>query len=345
MEMLGGGPIPTEGTDVAEATKLKRAYKMRAYPTQGQVGRARQLLASHCEMYNAALDERKCAWTHPSKPHITYRTQSAQLREIRELCPEDARWSFTAQQQTLRRLDRAFQAFFRRVRAGEAPGYPRFRSRARFDTVDHVNGDGAKWTPTQGRWARAYFQGVGTLKVSEHTPVVGRVTQLSLKREGRRWYVIAVAEAEVEPLAETGHCVGIDVGIARFLVSSDAEIVDNPRFLAEAAHELARHQQVLGYERNGAAAKAGLNRVIHDAGWSQFIAVLSGKAAWAGRRMIPVNPAFTSIDCARCGAKQTRPTQAVVVCPNCGEADADYNAPLNILTRAGLGSGQVSAHA
>jgi putative transposase len=75
------------------------------------------------------------------------------------------RWSFTSQQQTLRRLDRAFQGFFQRVRAGRRAGYPRFETVARWDSVDFVDRDGARWHAVEGKWAAAYFQGVGQVKV------------------------------------------------------------------------------------------------------------------------------------------------------------------------------------
>jgi transposase len=83
-----------------------------------------------------------------------------------------------------------------------------------------------------------------------------------------------------------------------------------------------------------------LNRSILDAGWSQFTSILTAKAARAGRRVVFVNPAYTSIDCHPCGARCTRPSQNVVVCPACGDLDADVNGACNIATRAGLGSGQ-----
>jgi putative transposase len=95
-----------------------------------------------------------------------------------------------------------------------------------------------------------------------------------------------------------------------------------------------------GYAPNGAAAKAGLNKSILDAGWSQFVGILAAKAEEAGRRVVAVNPAFTSIDCHRCGTRCTRPRQDTVICPRCGEIDADLNGARNIYTRAGLGSGR-----
>ena len=88
------------------------------------------------------------------------------------------------------------------------------------------------------------------------------------------------------------------------------------------------------------AQKSGLNRSILDAGWGQFASILTAKAESAGRRVVLVNPAYTSIDCHACGASCTRPRQDTVVCPVCGKHDADVNGARNIATRAGLGSGQ-----
>lgn len=81
------------------------------------------MLADHCSLYNGALQERRDAYRHASKVSVTYGDQSAQLKEIRAFDPErQERWSFSSQQATLRRLDKAFTAFFRRVKSGEAPG-------------------------------------------------------------------------------------------------------------------------------------------------------------------------------------------------------------------------------
>jgi putative transposase len=91
---------------------------------------------------------------------------------------------------------------------------------------------------------------------------------------------------------------------------------------------------------NQARAKAGLNKSILDAGWAQFISILTGKAAEAGRRVALVNPAGTSVGCHRCGRICNRPQQKIIICPVHGVIDADVNGALNIASRAGLGSGQ-----
>lgn len=152
---------------------MKRAYKLRAYPTRPQESRAIRLLRDHCDLYNAALQERREAW-RMQRTFISYDEQSAQLKEIRAADPHgQGRHSFTAQQQTLRRLNVVFQAFFKRVRVAEKQqrkiGHPRFKPYQRFDHVLFVAGDGAKWTPANdGRWASATFQAVGRVKVKQH---------------------------------------------------------------------------------------------------------------------------------------------------------------------------------
>jgi transposase len=177
---------------------VRRAYKFRAYPTRPQEGRAVRLLADHCDLYNAALAERREAWRmrHVS---ISYGVQSAQLKDIRRIDPDgQGRHSFTAQQQTLRRLDAAFKAFYGRCKAAkkDGPGYPRFKPYQRFSQVKFVAADGAKWEPAVARWAYVRFQAVGRVKVKQHRGVPGAVKGLQLKREGRRWYVILTGKAE-----------------------------------------------------------------------------------------------------------------------------------------------------
>ena len=401
-------------TDDMEPVPVKRAYKFRAYPTQPQEGRAARLLADHCDLYNAALLERREAW-RMRRFSVSYGMQSAQLKEIRRADPDgQGRHSFTAQQQTLRRLKAVFAAFYGRVKAGKTkPGYPRFKPYQRFSQVIFVAGDGARWQPRDaGKWALATFQAVGTVKVRQHRQVHGTVKTLQLKREHRRWYVIVTTETEPVPLPATGQAVGVDVGVVRFLTTSDGEVIANPRILAKSAEVIADLQRRMararpgsgnrrrlrralakewrkvrnrrrdfchktaralvdscdtialenlnaagmtrrpaprpdperpeGFLPNQAAAKAGLNKSILDAGWAQFQAILAGKAESAGRRVVLVNPAGTSISCCYCGQRCIRPQQDTVICPEHGAMDADVNAARNIFARAGLGSGQAA---
>lgn len=229
--------------------RVIRAYKFLMRPTVGQTIALGEMLRDHCGLYNGALQERRDAYRHTSRTSIKYGMQSAQLKEIRAFDPErQGRWSFSSQQATLRRLDKAFAAFFRRIKSGETPGHPRFRGVNRFDTVDFPkDGDGCRWDSTpHDAQTRVRFQGVGHVKVKQHRPVAGKVKTVSVKREGKRWYVVLTAEqAQPEPLPATGSIVGIDMGIASFLTTSDGEHIINPRHGRKAAAKLEAAQQAL----------------------------------------------------------------------------------------------------
>lgn len=254
-----------------------RAYKFLLRPTAGQEVALRSMLSDHCSLYNGALQERRGAYRHTSKTSVKYGDQSAQLKEIRAFDPErQGRWSFSSQQATLRRLDRAFAAFFRRVKAGQTPGYPRFKGVGHFDMVTFPkDGDGCRWDSTpHDAQTRVRVQGVGHVRVHQHRPVRGRVKTVSIKREGRRWYVVlACDEVPTEPLPRTGSIVAIDMGTVHFFTDSNGAHKENPRFLESMAAELAAAQQHLATfpqrtrrrtKKHRAAARkvAGLNAKI-----------------------------------------------------------------------------------
>ncbi|WP_329582455.1 RNA-guided endonuclease InsQ/TnpB family protein [Streptomyces sp. NBC_01361] len=226
-----------------------RAYKFLMRPTVRQTQALGEMLRDHCSLYNGALQERRDAYRHASKTSIKYGQQSVQLKDIRSFDPErQGRWSFSSQQATLRRLDKAFAAFFRRVKSGEKPGYPRFRGVNWFDTVEFPkDGDGCRWDSTpHDPVTRVRLQGVGHVKVHQHRAVAGRVKTISVKREGRKWFVVLSAEqVQPKPLPATGAVVGIDLGIANFLAYSNGEFVPNPRHGRRAAEKLEVAQQAL----------------------------------------------------------------------------------------------------
>jgi putative transposase len=325
---------------------VKRAYKLRAYPTRPQEGRAVRLLADHCDLYNAALGERREAW-RMSKVNVTYGEQSAQLKEIRAADPDgQGRHSFTAQQQTLRRLNVAFAAYIRRVRAAKGKerkvGYPRFKPYQRFDQVLFVAGDGAKWEAANGsRWAYASFQAVRWVKASQHRPVVGRVKTLQLKRESRRWYVIVVTETEAVALPTTGRAIGIDVGVARFLTTSDGEMVANPRFLDSAQERIVDLQRRKQRARPGSGNRRRLRRALAKE-WRKLRNRRRDFHHKTARALVGSCDTIALEDL-RVAAMTAAASGTTVVCPVHGALDADLNGARNIATRAGLGSGQASA--
>lgn len=230
-----------------------RSYTFRMYPTSKQADLLRAMLNDHRDLYNAALQERKEAYKRGTR--VWFADQDSQLTAIRAENPNQARWSYSAQEQTLRRLDKAFKAFFRRLRAGEKKvGYPRFKGPRQFSSVEHRNGDGAKWDSVQHpSQTRAKFQGVGHVKVKQHRPVLGRVKTISVRQDGKRWYVHLVAEQELPaPLQKTGRMIGIDLatGPNGLAYTSLGERIDNPTFGAAVSEKIAEaHRDVFRCKR------------------------------------------------------------------------------------------------
>ena len=124
-----------------EHPKLIRTYRTRAYLSGAGHVRLDDVLAQQCLLYNAALEERKTAWKQHHQ-RISFAEQSRSLTAIRKDFPDiEGSLHRRIQDATLKRLDRAFAAFHRRVRAGEAPGHPRFKSSRRWKTLEMYSGN------------------------------------------------------------------------------------------------------------------------------------------------------------------------------------------------------------
>jgi putative transposase len=250
---------------------VRRTYRYRLYPTRRQARALEAQLRFARELYNAALEQRRSAYQRCGES-LGYHDQSAELTELRreapELCPPEG-MNFWAQQAVLRRLDRAFEAFFRRLRQGEKPGYPRFKGRRRFDTLAWTlkgNAGGVAVTE-QGRLR---LQGIGCVKVKWHRQVpadavLGEV-RVTRKCSGQRmrYYVSISAELpDPAPRPASGEAVGIDLGVRRLLSLSTGEQLAGPRAgkvaspaTRRAARRLARRKRGSGRRAKAAALLA-----------------------------------------------------------------------------------------
>src|SRR3990167_3293130 len=149
-------------------SKTRRTFKYRLFTTRAQAATLDSQLALCCELYNAALQERRDAWRMNAKS-ISFGVQSAQLPDIKIDRPEVAGVYSQVLQDVLHRVDKAFDGFFRRAKSGVAPGFPRFRSRRRYDSMTY---------PQLGfsvEGSRLYVSKVGSIKVKLHRPVAGPV--------------------------------------------------------------------------------------------------------------------------------------------------------------------------
>lgn len=232
-----------------DRVRVKRSYKFRMRPTARQHVALQQCLDAHRELYNAALQERRDAWRIAGK-RIRFLDQCSDLPYIRSIRPDIARWGAGSEQATLRRLDRSFQNFFRRCKAGEKPGYPRFKNEHRFRAMTWPRvTDACNWRPET---SRVYLLGIGNVRVTMHRPVEGRVKTITAFKEGRHWYVVLSCEdVPTRPLASTGAVIGIDMGTVSFATTSDGEQISNPRHSRANSERLARANRVLSRTQKG----------------------------------------------------------------------------------------------
>jgi putative transposase len=224
-----------------------RAFKYRLWTNPNQERELATMLETHRRLYNSCLDERKTRY-EAEKVTVRYAEESARFKAERATNPFYARLNFSSAQATIRRLDRAFADFFRRLKAGQRAGYPRFKGRDRFDSVGFpAHGDGIRLNGDRLR-----VQHVGTIRVKLHRAVEGEIKTLTLKREAGKWYLVVscdLGDVRVEP--STNPPVGIDVGLEKFLTTSDGVAEPNPRYLKGALPALCRKQRSLARKEKG----------------------------------------------------------------------------------------------
>ena len=362
-----------------------KAYKYKLKTNAKFVAGCSDTLNICRELYNAALQERRDAY-QINRLSINYHAQAVQLPQIKQVREDVGEVHSQVLQDTLRRVDKTFGAFFRRCRNGDSCGYPRFKPESRYDSFTY---------PQSGfrlEGDKLHLSKIGSCRVRLSRPIEGAIKTCMIKREPDGWYVVfTVEENQSRFFPKTARAVGIDVGIENFATLSTGEVVENPEFLRESERELKTAQRKVSRRKKGskrrskavkllqkkhqkirlkradfhhktalkivrkfdAMAVEDLNikgmvknhhlaKSISDAGWSQFILILTSKAESAGRVVIKVNPAYTSQDCSECGHR-VRKTLATREhrCINCGfVAHRDHNSALAIKGRAGL-SGMV----
>jgi putative transposase len=360
---------------------MRKTFKYRLYPTKHQQRLLDSQLEECCWLYNHLLAARRDAWEQRQESVRLY-DQQATLPTLKAERPALGAIQSQVLQNVAVRIDLAFQAFFRRVRTGETPGYPRFRSKGRYASITYPQVPVGCKLDVEARRLRLY--GVGEVKILLHRAIEGMPKTATISRSSTgKWSVCFSCEcAEPAPLPGTGRQVGIDVGLKTFAALSTGDVVASPRFFRCEEKALAKAQRRLSKEEKGTPERArrrkivarvherivwrrsdfthqhsrrivntfdliavedlSINRMthnhclaksIHDAAWNQFASLLAYKAAWAGRKVVAVNPAYTSQDCSGCGHRQPLSlADRTYTCSCCGAIlDRDLNAAKNIL--------------
>lgn len=224
---------------------MRKTFQFRLNPTHHQ----RTLLDNTLELcrwvYNETLATRKNAWEQEQKSISLYDTNKL-LTAWKKDKPELSQVYSQVLQNVQERVDLAFKAFFRRVRAGEKPGYPRFRGFGRYDS----------FTFKQYGFALSenglLLSKIGGIKIVQHRPIEGKIKTLTISRDAiGNWYACFSCEVEPEPLPKNKRGIGIDVGLTSFATCSTGEKIDNPRFFRLDEHELAKAQRKLSNAKKG----------------------------------------------------------------------------------------------
>ena len=219
---------------VTQEKIFHQSFQLRAYTSKAGYKLLGSVLAQQCLLYNAALEHRRTAYKMAGA-HINYHAQCKELTEIRKDDPDFAGLARRIQCGTLTRLDRAFQGFFRRLEAGENPGYPRFKSFRRWNTleVDSPKYERA-WLKFRPEAGRLYLTIKGLPKLEMKLPearcryfqellLQNKWTSLQITRRGRKVVVNLTFEVVKEPLPATGAIVGLNRGVVSTIATSDGK--------------------------------------------------------------------------------------------------------------------------
>jgi putative transposase len=231
----------------SQGVRLRKTFKYKLNPTPKQE-RVLAFVVRRCrERYNAALEERKEAW-QTFGVSITLASQSAQLPGIKGVRPEYCDFHSQVLQDVLTRLDRAFQAFFRRIREGQTPGYPRFQGMNRYTSFTYKQfGKGAALDN-----GFLVLSKLGRIAVRWSRPLEGTPKTVTISREADGWYAcISCAEVSVAPLEPTGQATGIDLGLESFATLADGTMIHNPRCYRKAERRLKRLQRCVSRRKKG----------------------------------------------------------------------------------------------
>jgi putative transposase len=360
---------------------LRKAYKYKLKPTPEQARQLEEVLWRCRTLYNTALDQRITAYRRCGVMLTAYQ-QQAELPDLKVALPPYAAIHSQVLQDVLARLDKTYQAFFRRVKAGQTPGFPRFQGRDRYHSFTYKQfGNGA--TLDNGFLV---LSKIGRIAIRWSRPIEGTPKTVTVSREADGWYVcISCAEVPMQPLPPTRQETGIDLGLESFATLADGTMIHNPRCYRKAERRLKTAQRRVSRRKKGSRrrrkavtllAKAHLTvkrqrqdfhhkvalhlvrsndtiyhedlqtanmlknhhlaKSIADAGWGQFLSILAAKAAYAGRRVQAVPPAYTSQTCSGCGVVVVKGLSVRWhSCPDCGTSlHRDHNAAKNI-ERAG----------
>jgi putative transposase len=235
---------------------MRKAFRYRIYPTKRQERVLEHTLDLCRELYNSALTERTEAYKLTGKS-ITYTQQQNQLPEIKKIRSDLNEVHSQVLQDALRRLDKAFDAFFERCKKGETPGYPRYKNKTRYHSFTYPQGG------YEIKNGRLLLSKIDQIRVKLHRPLMGIVKTCTIKRTSTgKWFATFCCEVGLDRLPFTDEETGIDAGLSKFATLSNGEDIANPRFFRQEETQLAKAQRELSALPKGSKERAHKRKVV-----------------------------------------------------------------------------------
>ena len=229
-----------------------KTYKERLRPTLAQERALDEVLWRCRDLYNAGLEQRITAWQRRHASLSRY-DQEAELKDLRAEFPAYAAIHSHVLQDVLARLDRTYQAFFRRIQQGEKAGFPRFKGRSRYHSFTFKEyGNGARLDN-----GFLVLSKIGRIGVHGSRPIEGTPKTVTICKEADGWYLaLSSAEAPLHPLPATGQETGIDLGLESFATRADGARICTPAYYRKAEAYLRRCQRRVARRKNGSHRRA-----------------------------------------------------------------------------------------
>src|SRR5947209_5312579 len=278
------GTISPEG----RPGSMQKTFKYRLYLDKATEQKLTWTLSRCRELYNAGLTERRDSYNFHVRQHpnyydeetrkelteeltVNYYSQQNDLPEIKaDLREEYQEIAAHVLQDVLRRLDKAFQNFFRRVREhAKEPGYPRFQGKNRYNSFTYPDEVGWKLTvEEQGKKIKGMLtlSKIGTAKVTMHRKLEGKIKTCTIKGEVDEWYVVFSCEVEAPPkLPLSYEDVGIDLGVTHLATLSNGKMIEHPKHYRRGEKTLEKRQQSLDRKKKGSHRRKKTGRAVAKA--------------------------------------------------------------------------------
>jgi len=241
---------------------MRLTCKYRLRPTRKQAQLLNKMLETCRSVYNSTLAIRKNVYEREAKSLSRYQTQQL-LPHWKALATDLSEVHSQVLQNVQVRVDLAFQAFFRRVKAaGETkfrtePGYPRFKGKGQYKSLTYPQyGNGVKLVGD-----RLTVSKIGIVQIKLHRPIEGEIKTVTIQRDSTgQWYVCFSCEVEAQPLEPTPYAVGVDLGLKTFAYLSDGSKIERQRWMKRDAADIARLQRKKEHFEQGSPER---HKVLH----------------------------------------------------------------------------------